>query len=116
LPPAPAQASTTRPRGGGATASATSWLPSSITSNQPSRKAGRPKALTRVSKTSPSGASGVGRATTPSSASRAASASRTAFMRFARTHIGARWFIARASAAAPPGGSLATRRSKSHVG
>ena len=66
LPPAPAQASATRPRGGGATASATSWLPSSITSNSPSWNEGSPKALTRVSKISPTGDSGARLASTPS--------------------------------------------------
>ena len=64
FPPAPAQASTTRPPGGGATSSATSWLPSSITSNIPSRNADRPKAFTRVSSTRPAGASGVARVAT----------------------------------------------------
>ena len=48
-----AHASTTRPPGGGATSSATSWLPSSSTSNRPSRNADRPNAFTRVSRIKP---------------------------------------------------------------
>ena len=100
LPPAPAHASATRPPGGGATSSATSWLPSSITSNSPSLNADSPNALTRVSNTRPTGDSGVGCATTCSSASRAASSSRDTRAVFTRTASGARVFIAAASASA----------------
>ena len=111
LPPAPAHASTTFPRGGGATASATSWLPSSITSRRPSWNAGKPKAFTRVSSTRPAAASDVGRVVKPSPASRAASASRAMTAVFARTVIGARWLSASASAAAPASPSSFTKRS-----
>ena len=61
--PAPARPAAAPP------ASATSWLPSSITSNSPSRNADSPNALTRVSNISPTGDSGVGCAITSSSAS-----------------------------------------------
>ncbi len=116
LPPAPAHASATRPPGGGATSSATSWLPSSMTSNRPSRNADRPNALTRVSRTSPAGASAVGRATTFSSARRSISASREILTVFTRSAIGARWFIAAHAASPSVGPRSLTSRSTSQVG
>ena len=90
FPPAPAQASSTRPPGGGATSSATSWLPSSITSNSPSRNAESPNALTRVSNVNPTGDSGVGFTITCSSANVAVSSSRETRAPFTRIAIGAR--------------------------
>jgi hypothetical protein len=56
--------------------------------------------LTRVSNASPTGDSGVARAATCSSASCAISVSRPIRVVFTRTAIGARWFIASASAVA----------------
>ena len=67
-PPAPASCRPRRrrrrppcPRGGGATASATSWLPSSMHLEQPLLERRRPNTLTRVSKQQPGRASAVGR-------------------------------------------------------
>ena len=81
-------------------ASASSWLPSSCTSQRPSRQAARPRTLARGEVTTrPSGASAEGRVATPSAASAAASAARSPRSRLARSATGPGRLSASASAA-----------------